>query len=67
MSRIAVVVVGVQGPKLPVACAGLLVGLGQARWKLFENMVSPVRVRLKTPPPGVSVAAGLPKGSPVPS
>src|SRR5690242_15592344 len=65
---VVVVIGGEQAPKLPVACAeATLVGPGQASWKSFENPVSPVRVRLNVPPPGVSVAAGLPNGSGVPS
>src|SRR5262249_38046989 len=64
---VVVVVGGVHAPKLPMSCIGLLVGLGHASAKSFENIPVSMRVRLYVPSPGVSVSAGLPSGSAVPS
>jgi hypothetical protein len=52
---VVVVVPGVHGPKPPMASA-LFVGVGQAGAKLV-GAKSPMRVRLKVPPPGVSAVS----------
>ena len=52
---VVVVVPGVHGPKPPMASA-LFVGVGQAG-AVLAGAKSPMRVRLKVPPPGVSAVS----------